>query len=187
MTLHKIQLQFRTLVTSIGFSLLVLLGVFVQPVTIYANESPPAEHGGGGEDGEGAAAVPQIPEGKSQLIETSPDSPSLKGPFIELKQINVVAIYRSQPVRHMNFIFVLEMENMEQWKFVLDRIEPVRSEIVMELHKIGSSQKGALLKDFDFLKQRLLATIERVIGPGHVKNVLIKASAGRVLPAYFKK
>jgi len=98
-----------------------------------------------------------------------------------------VAIYRSQPVRHMNFIFVLEMENMEQWKFVLDRIEPIRSEIVMELHKIGSSQKGALLKDFDFLKQRLLATIERVIGSGHVKNVLIKASAGRVLPAYFKK
>lgn len=183
----KTPLRFPKLAISIIFSMLVL-GVVAWPSLGYANETPVAEDSGGEAAGEHSGeGADKLPDSKKDLLETDPGSPSLKGPFIELKQMNVVAIYRNRPVRHMNYIFVLEMPSMEKWRFVMDRLEPVRSAMVLELHKIGSAQKGALLKDFDFLKARLLKTVERVIGPGHVSNVLVKSSAGQLLPGYYAK
>lgn len=170
---RKIPWRFTIAVISIGFSLCWLLPVGMA----WANEAP-AEHG------EGGGSEAKIPDSKKELLEGG-GTPSLKGPFIELSQINVTAIYRGQPVRHMNFIFVLEMPDMQQWQHVLDRLEPLRSEFVSELHRIGSSQRGALLKDFDFLKSRLLKVCDKILGPGHVKEILIKASAGRILPGYY--
>ncbi len=155
--------------------------VAAKPVIVFANEEAPAAAEEGGEGGE----KKEVSESKKNIIEGDPGSPSLKGPYIELKQMNVVAIYRGQPVRHMNYIIVLEMPNMEEYKLVLDKIEILRSAFVEDLHVVGSSQKGSLLKDFDFLKKRLVKVAAKTIGDGHVKDVLIKSSAGRVLPEYY--
>ena len=139
------------------------------------------------ESGEGGEKKPEIPKHKKDLIEGALGDPETKGFFIELKQMNVVSIYRNEPVRHMNIIVVLEMENKEQYDLVFDKIELLRSAFVEELHTLGSSQRGVLLTNFDFVKKRLMTSAEKTIGPGHIQNVLIKASAGRVLPAYYMK
>ncbi len=171
----------------------VLLGIVItlaMPVLApnrYAalgEEAKPAEHEGGGEGSEGESK-PEIAKSKKDLIEGDPGNEAIKGPFIELKQMNVVSIYRGTPVHHTNLVVVLEMPDMEQYDFVLKKIEILRSAMVEDLHAVASAQKGALMKDFDFLKQRMLQVANKTIGEGHVKSVLIKASAGRNLPGYF--
>lgn len=162
--------------------ILLVVCIAARPVLVLAEEPAPAAEGAA--EGEGGEKTP-VPESKTNIIEGDPGSPSLKGPYIELKQMNVVAIYRGIPVRHMNYILVLEMPDMEQYRFVLDRIEILRSAMVEELHRVGSSQKGALLKDYEFIKARLLKVADKTIGDGHVKSVLIKSTAGRNLPEFY--
>ncbi|TAH33106.1 MAG: hypothetical protein EYC62_07295 [Alphaproteobacteria bacterium] len=162
--------------------ILLLAVIAAKPALVWAEEAA-AE--AGAEGGEGGGEKAPVAESKKNIIEGDPGSPSLKGPYIELKQMNVVAIYRGVPVRHMNYILVLEMPDMEEYRFVLQRIEILRSAMVEELHVIGSSQKGALLKDYDFIKDRLLKVADKTVGQGHVKSVLIKSTAGRNLPEFY--
>lgn len=146
-------------------------------------EAPKAEEGK--EGGEGGEKKPELPASKKNAVEEQSGNASYIGPYIELKQINVVGIYRGQPVQHMNYIIVVELLNEEEYKYALSKVEVLRASFVEQLHVIGSSQRGALLKNFDFLKSRLLQTAERTLGPGHVKDILVKSSAGRYLPEYY--
>lgn len=143
----------------------------------YANEEAETAKEGGAE------GKNELPASKKDALESG--NAAYKGPFIELKQINVVGMYRGQAMMHMNYIIVVEMPNEEEYNYVLGKVEVLRASFVEQLHVIGSAQKGALLKDFDFLKDRLLKTANRTLGEGHVKDVLIKSSAGRYLTDYY--
>lgn len=162
-------------------------GIIVPKATAEEGAAKSESHEGGGGEGEGGEKKAEIPKNKKDLIEGALGDPETKGFFIELKQMNVVSIYRNEPVRHMNIIVVVEMPDKTQYDLVLDKVEILRSAFVEELHALGSSQRGVLLTNFDFVKKRLMTTAEKTIGPGHIQNVLIKASAGRVLPGYYMK
>lgn len=141
-----------------------------------ANEAPTAEgeaaaaEGEGGESGEGGKSMRQG---------------GLASPYLEFKQINTVGMYKGEPILHMNYIMVLEMANDEEYKYVAQRADLVRSAFVEELHKLGSVQRGGALKNFPFLKRHLIAVANRTVGQNNgqerVKDVLIKATAGRAL------
>jgi hypothetical protein len=158
---------------------MLALSLTVTPLArAYANEEAPAKAEGGEGEGEGDHNA----DGGGKGMKAG----GYMSPYLEFQQMNVVGMYRGEPVLHMNYIFVVEMINDEEFKYVSKNADAVRSAFVEELHKLGSVQRGAVLKNYDYLKRHLAQIANKVIGPNaqgneRVRSVLIKATAGRSL------
>ncbi len=163
-------------------TLIILLAAFA-PCGVYAEEAAPEKTPAKEAPAEEAPTEEAAP---TEGAEGDGTNAAYRGPFIELKQINVVGIYRGQAVRHMNYIIVLEMPDQAEYNYVLDKVEILRSAFVEELHVIGSTQRGALLRDFSYVKKRLMIIGEKLLGPGHLKDILVKSSFGRLLPEFYE-
>ncbi len=126
----------------------------------------------------GVLAPALAPAGALALGNDSGDPP--RPVFLDIDRITVSVLRGSEVVSHVMLALKLEIEPEGSLPLVLEKMPRLRDAFVRDWNALAARPNAAERGlDLEAGKQRMLAACERIVGPRHVRSVLVQGISQR--------